>query len=187
MLFRSLGSITALNDATYIQRVVTAGTTFNSNIGLYINGFSVDLSSAITSFYNDDTATTVTGYADPAVCASLINAAQIPMVTASVASNGFITINTSSLVENNKLSVRSNGSNFLSMVGISVYELDQQIVHPAGAIGQGFASSVKYNPETETLLISSIGDDVYYLAEFDTGTTTFDQSSTRIKIGRAHV
>ena len=187
-----LGSITADSDPDYIiASIKNGGSTFNSNIGIYINSYYVDLADAIVSANVEYTGVAATstgwdriefpaGYAKPDVCARLINAAQIPMVSAAVASNGFITINSSSLTNNNKLSIRSNGSNLFSMAGLPVYELDQQIVHPAGSIGQGFASSVKYNPETETLLISSTGDDVYYMSEVDTGTTTFDQSSTRV-------
>ena len=187
-----LGSVTADGDPDYIiASIKNGGSTFNGNIGIYINSYYVDLADAVVSanVAYDPTIGAMdiwanvdipAGYAYPSVCASLINSAQIPMVSAAVAPNGFITINSSSLTNNNKLSIRSNGSNLFSMIGLPVYELDQQIIHPAGSIGQGFASSVRYNSETETLLVSSTGDDVYYMSEVDTGTTTFDQSSTRL-------
>ena len=173
-----LGTTVATNYPDYIKRSILNGTAFDNNIGIYINGYFVDLSASITTT-TDNSGNSISGYADPATCASLINTAQIPMVTAATAADGFITITSTNLNRNNKLTVRSNGSNFISMIGLTVYSLDQQIIHPAGQIGTGFATSVKYNPETETLIVSSIKDDVYYVGEIDTGTTTFDQSSTR--------
>jgi hypothetical protein len=118
-----LGSITADSDPDYIIASIKNGiSTFNGNIGIYINSYYVDLADAIMSANVEYTVVAATstgwdriefpaGYAKPDVCASLINAAQIPMVSAAVASNGFITINSSSLTQNNKLSIRSNGSN----------------------------------------------------------------------------
>ena len=175
-----LGTATATNVPEYVKTLVINGSTFDSNIGIYINNYYVDLSSAVTTFINDNTGLPVSGYASPSVCADLINAARIPMVTASTADNGFIQISSSSLNTNNKLKIRTNGSNFFDMAGISVYNLDQVISHPAGSIGSGFASTVKFNVETDTLLVTSNADDVYYLTEIDTGTTTFDKSSTRL-------
>lgn len=175
-----LGTVVATNVPDYVKTLVTSGTTFNSNIGIYINSYYVDLSSAITTFTDDSTGLTVSGYADPAACATLINAAKIPMVTAITTSQGFIQISSASLNSNNKLEIRTNGSNFFDMAGISMYNLDQIITHPAGSVGVGFASCVKFNIETNTLLVTSNADDVYYLSEIDTGTTTFDKLSTRL-------
>jgi hypothetical protein len=120
------------------------------------------------------------GYADPTTCVSLINAAKIPLVTATTTADGFFTISTTNKVANNKLSVVTNGSNLFDLVGITPYGLDQVIAHPAGSLGIGFASRIKYSPETTTLLVSSIEDDVYYESEIDTGKTTFDQRATRV-------
>jgi hypothetical protein len=175
-----LGSALATNVPEYVKTLVTNGTTFDNNIGIYINGYFVDFSTAITTFTNNSTGLTVSGYADPAICASLINAAKIPMVSAVTTNDGFIQINSASLNANNKLKIRTNGSNFFSQTGISIYNLDQVITHPAGSTGAGFAGTIKFNPETNTLLVTSNADNVYYLTEIDTGKTTFDKSSTRM-------
>ena len=52
--------------------------------------------------------------------------------------------------------------------------------HPEGSIGVGFANSIKYSPETSTLIISSTEDRVIYQSEIDTGKTTYDNRSTRV-------
>lgn len=178
------GSVVATNYPDYVKRAVINGTTFNSNIGIYINNYYVDLSSAVETTNQYDTASppnlvTPAGYAYPDVCVSLINLARIPSVTASVTPDGFFAINSSRKNNNNKLSIRPNASNLLDTVGLSVYNLDQVIKHPAGSVGIGFASAIKYSPDTETLLISSTQDSIYYVSEIDTGKTTFDRRSTR--------
>jgi hypothetical protein len=187
-----LGSITASANPDYtIASIKNGGSTFDSNIGIYINSYYVDLADAVVSAnvaYSPsigamDTWANVAipaGHADPVTCVELINAAKIPLVTATTTADGFFTIYTTNKVANNKLSIVTNGSNLFSLVGITPYGLDQVITHPVGSIGIGFASQVKYSPETTTLLISSIEDDVYYETEIDTGKTTFDQRSTRV-------
>jgi len=165
-----LGKVTATNVVEYIQTLVDSGSTFDSDIGLYINNYWVDLSTAI-----DDN-----GYVAPSACVELINAKKIPMVTATTVAGGFIEIVSQSVVENNKLSIRTNETNLFDNIGLSVFSLDQIISHPDGSIGTGFAKNVRYCPVTNTLLVTSDADDVYYVTEIDGGTTTFDQSSTRM-------
>ena len=177
-----IGSVTAANYPDYVKRMVTNGTTFNSNVGIYINSYNVDLSSAVETVNQyDDAGNLVTpaGYLYPDTAVNLINSAFIPSVVATTTADGFFTITSTRQNANDKLSIRTNGSNLLDMIGLTVYNLDQVITHPVGSRGTGFATSIKYSPETETLIISSIQDSVYYQSEIDTGKTTFDRRATR--------
>jgi hypothetical protein len=171
-----LGSITAENVVSYVNTQVDSGTVFDSNVGLYIDKYWVDLSSAIGT----DSANTETyRHLDPVACVQLINSKKIPLVSAAVADSGFFTISSKSVIPQNKLDIRTNRSNLFDQIGIKAYSLDQIIGHPAGSIGVGFAKNVKYSPESDTLLVTSNADTIYYVTEIDTGITTFDQSSTR--------
>ena len=102
------------------------------------------------------------------------------MVSANTTADGFLTISTVAQIANNKLDIRPNGSNLFNMIGLTIYSLDQSIIHPEGSIGVGFANSIKYSPETATLIISSTADRVIYQSEIDTGKTTYDNRSTRV-------
>jgi hypothetical protein len=186
-----LGSITASSNPEYtISSIKNGGSTFDSNIGIYINNYYVDLAGAVVtanvayspSIGAMDTWANVAipaGYADPTTCVQLINNEKIPLVSATIGDSGFLTISSKSVLSQNKLDIRTNQSNLFDQIGITAYSLDQIIGHPEGSVGIGFAKNVKYSPDSNTLLVTSNADTIYYVTEIDTGITTFDQSSTR--------
>ena len=179
-----LGTVASPNSIEYVKNlIINEGNGFDNPVGLYINGVHVDLSDALTTFEDDTSGSPVTveGYLDPQTCVDLINAAQIPNITARVADGVFFEIQTSSITFNNKLNVTSDGSDLFSKLDINVYELSQVITHPASNESAGFVQSMKYDDTTGVLVISSYLDSVGYNTEIDNFTTSFDVNSTVFK------
>lgn len=179
-----LGTVASPNSTEYVKNlIINEGNGFDDPIGMYINGVHVDLTSALTSFEDDTSGepVTVDGYLDPQTCVDLINAAQIPTITAKLADGVFFAIETSSITYNNKLNIRSDGSDLFSKLDINVYELAQVIKHPASNESAGFVQSMKYDDTTGVLVISSYLDSVGYDTEIDNFTTSFDVSATVFK------
>lgn len=177
---KMLGSISATNIPDYVKTLVQNEGEFDNDIGIYINGFFVDLSAAVETTDQLDTEgdiVTPAGYAYPDICAELINAAKIPGVTAIIEDGVFFKLVTTSTISDNKLILKSKG-NFFEKISLELFDLDQIIVHPSNSIGAGFAKSIKFNAEADTLLIASEQDSVDTVVTIDSGLTSFDDSST---------
>ena len=177
---KMLGVVSATNNPDYVKTLVINEGGVDSDVGIYINGIFVDLSSAVetTEYYDSEGALVIpAGYVYPNVCVDLINAAGIPGIVASTADGLFFKITSNFTITNNKLNVRAKG-NLFRKIELSVLELDQIISHPENTIGAGFVKDLKYSVATDTLFVSSDADTVTYKATFDNDTTYFDSGST---------
>lgn len=178
------GVVTVPNSVEYTKNLIINEGPIDTNPGLYINGIYVDLTSARETTTQYDTLgdiLTPAGYVYPDVCVSLINAANIPNVSARLTDEGFFAIETSSVINNNKLIVTSNGTNLFAKLDLNVFELSQIIVHPTVTTSSGFVQSMKYDDTVGVLLVSSYLDSVGYISQLDNYTTSFDAKSTVFK------
>jgi len=125
-------------------------------------------------------------------CVSDINAVNIPGITASVTSNGYVQIVSSNLVDSSKIRLRNESGDPLGALGIIPWQMTQKLYSPILQDTQRFGDHLAISPDNDTLVVGATLSNTKLTTTFDNTYTTFDQNTVRFidtvyRSGAAHV
>ena len=159
-----------------VTRYVNLGRVYGTVTGTVTSptvtpGHSIVINNRVVTFSDTTLASVV----------SLINAAQIPGVSASIINNK-LQINSGVVIIAKKLDIKAGVGTALEDLGITNYQYVQVFKHPETS-GETFGSTIKVDQTTGTLAIGSDGGDINIPIDIDstlpiTTATTFDNGTT---------